>query len=793
MRKEDLLCCPPIRHCCGGYSEHNNCCPHDNECGDPRDRLCNSCLILHITDELKEQIEKIKSRIAGNEQTITEDYDRLNSAIEDLLERQNNIELLHLQSGNSDGSTISVSIPTRVSQLINDLGYITREELDYAVSNIVPQGDYVTTTQLNESISGLNYITRPELNNILQNYNLSGNYVTVSQLNEILQGYTQSDNYVTTSQLNDILQGYNPVGNYVSQSQLQNAISTITNSGYITATQLNSILQNYSPKGDYITRTQLNEILENLNSGESGGGSNTGGDDPNPGTSDNPGTGENPNPGTGEDPNQGGGDDPNTQGDQPSNGRYNVGNYEVVDLGLPSNTLWATCNVGANSETEYGDYYTWGSGSTVYDATNPYRSLNTASILSSAEDTATQVMGGAWSMPTEQQINELIENTNYSFTTINGVNGGKYTSKTDSNKYVFFPAAGQWDGELRWAGQASQVHSSSSPKDQNSEAGMLASDSTSGRYVTLGRLNGVSVRGVCHKTENSGTGQNTGILSLSQNATQVDMYGDPHISFDVLVNGEPFQVTDGSFTVTSDNNAVYNINATTYTVTALVENNPSEEPRTMHLFVSHNGQTLTYTIYQDGWQADTFGWSIASPKSANITFSIVEDSDNNYDLAGESDKVYKITSNSGTMTADLNVYADTKPYGESYPTAGRIVKSLGEHTLNLNNINNARLYVKGNDVIIENLFLESNNTVSDSEYGTLNHSFGGNWTMVYGGDEDLEWNANQQHPVTIGSSATMNWQYNGGYHEGSGTPFSVSKTVALNLNEDTMTGSITIS
>ena len=36
-------------------------------------------------------------------------------------------------------------------------------------------------------------------------------------------------------------------------------------------------------------------------------------------------------------------------------------NYvEYVDLGLPSGTLWATCNLGASSPEEYGDYYAWG-------------------------------------------------------------------------------------------------------------------------------------------------------------------------------------------------------------------------------------------------------------------------------------------------------------------------------------------------------------------------------------------------------------------------------------------------
>ena len=34
--------------------------------------------------------------------------------------------------------------------------------------------------------------------------------------------------------------------------------------------------------------------------------------------------------------------------------------HAYVDLGLPSGTLWATMNVGANSETDTGLYFAWG-------------------------------------------------------------------------------------------------------------------------------------------------------------------------------------------------------------------------------------------------------------------------------------------------------------------------------------------------------------------------------------------------------------------------------------------------
>ena len=53
-------------------------------------------------------------------------------------------------------------------------------------------------------------------------------------------------------------------------------------------------------------------------------------------------------------------------------------------------------------------------------------------------------MGSRWKMPNDDQIHELINNTNRTWTSINGVYGMKFTSKTDSTKYIFLPAAGSW-------------------------------------------------------------------------------------------------------------------------------------------------------------------------------------------------------------------------------------------------------------------------------------------------------------------------------------------------------------
>ena len=60
-------------------------------------------------------------------------------------------------------------------------------------------------------------------------------------------------------------------------------------------------------------------------------------------------------------------------------------------------------------------------------------------------DTGRANMGVPWRMPTENQGLELMNNTIRTWVTLNGVNGGKFTSKTNSSKYIFLPAGGFWN------------------------------------------------------------------------------------------------------------------------------------------------------------------------------------------------------------------------------------------------------------------------------------------------------------------------------------------------------------
>ena len=139
-----------------------------------------------------------------------------------------------------------------------------------------------------------------------------------------------------------------------------------------------------------------------------------------------------------------------------------------IDLGLPSGTKWACCNVGANTPEQYGYYYAWGETSpkSVYDwDTYQYGSgwddvVNIGSdIAGTVYDAATANWGAPWRMPSLAQICELRDNTTYTWTTENGVYGQKFTGSNGGT--LFFPAAGDRSySDLEFAGSFGNYWSS---------------------------------------------------------------------------------------------------------------------------------------------------------------------------------------------------------------------------------------------------------------------------------------------------------------------------------------------
>ena len=141
--------------------------------------------------------------------------------------------------------------------------------------------------------------------------------------------------------------------------------------------------------------------------------------------------------------------------------------YEWIDLGLPSGTLWADKNVGAEKPEDFGLYFAWGEtegysgitenkgfywgdyklcsgGSsdtlTKYNNNSLTGVVDNLTVLEQVDDAAYQV-DNSCRMPTKSDFEELTTNTTGIWETLNGVNGRRFTSKTNGNS-IFIPAAG---------------------------------------------------------------------------------------------------------------------------------------------------------------------------------------------------------------------------------------------------------------------------------------------------------------------------------------------------------------
>ena len=134
----------------------------------------------------------------------------------------------------------------------------------------------------------------------------------------------------------------------------------------------------------------------------------------------------------------------------------NVNGQEYVDLGLPSGALWAKCNVGASSETGYGNYYQFGKGSKTYNESWSEEQYSSSSLALS-DDTARVVMGGDWKTPSTENFQELFDNTTHQWVTDynnSGINGYTFTA---NNQTLFIPAAGSWSGTSTQSDGASEI------------------------------------------------------------------------------------------------------------------------------------------------------------------------------------------------------------------------------------------------------------------------------------------------------------------------------------------------
>ncbi|MBR5323957.1 MAG: hypothetical protein IKV14_03955 [Muribaculaceae bacterium] len=320
--------------------------------------------------------------------------------------------------------------------------------------------------------------------------------------------------------------------------------------------------------------------------------------------------------------------------------------HEYVDLGLPSGIKWATCNVGADTPEEYGDYFAWGeteprtfynwstykycNGSnttmTKYCTSSSYGTVDNKKVLELEDDAARVNWGGKWRMPTKAEQDELRNTSNctWEWTTQNGVNGYKVTSVVNGNS-IFLPAAGyRNDGSIYSAGSLGYYWSSSLLTFSGHDA--YGVDFNSSRIMAsfFGRFSGQSVRAVC----DSSTPAPTPIVytvsvsateggTAEASATEVEE-GTSVILTATPKNGYSFvNWTVNGVEVSKENPFTTTITQNTQYIANFVENDPYNGHEYVDLGLPSGLKWATCNVgatTPEGY-GDYFAWGETSPKT----------------------------------------------------------------------------------------------------------------------------------------------------------------------------------
>lgn len=437
--------------------------------------------------------------------------------------------------------------------------------------------------------------------------------------------------------------------------------------------------------------------------------------------------------------------------------------HKFVDLGLPSGTLWATCNVGAESPEDYGNYYAWGETSTketysfdTYFDTNDdghtfakYNNEGGKTVLDPEDDAAHVNWSGSWRMPTKAECEELIDNCTWTWTTQNGINGYKVTSNKAgyTDKFIFLPAAGYHSlSGLRIVGSYGSYWSSSLYEYRSNNAWHLAFNSDYHGFERS-RSSGRSVRPVLQPSSISyNSSSNDTIRIYSNGCDDYQTFIGSHGSqLTMTANSDQWSHfvrwndgnTDNPRTITTNGNADYTAYFETYKYSVQVQSNDAARGR------GYISKVVKESTMEYNESVGTFdaGSEVFFTYQANYGYHFIEWSDGNI-----SQQRSFILTQDTTFTATFakNVYSITKNAEHGTISGNSSAEYLDQVTLSVSsdygyhftqwsdgNTDNPRTIVLTKDTTFTAEFAKNNYTISTTsanpEWGTT----AGDTTALY--------------------------------------------------------------
>ena len=350
-----------------------------------------------------------------------------------------------------------------------------------------------------------------------------------------------------------------------------------------------------------------------------------------------------------------------------------ISGHDYVDLGLPSGLKWATCNVGATTPEDYGNYYAWGETTTKseYSIENSLTYGRDMGDISGNVnyDAARANWGSNWRMPTKAEMEELRDNCTWTWITQGNVNGMKVTGPNGNS--IFLPAAGYCNGSSHYYVGEIGHYWSSTPNESDTRSACFFDFGTFDRddldvhweYRSYGH----SVRPVSG-TINYGTTDTEELPTVTTNSVTSITKNSAQCGGNVTSDGGATVTERGVCWSTYQNPTIYDNTTHDGTGTGVF---------TSHITNLSPGTTYYVRAYATNSQGTAYGNQISfTTQSSGTNPGItVNFGGNSWEAAGTSGLYY---ASPGAVTIDA--YSDAT--GQEYPifTSGLMITTSGTYT-----------------------------------------------------------------------------------------------------------------